>query len=119
MDAVGEAASVKRQIGYRFMKSTHRGTNQIAVRSYNERLLLQLVRSQGELTKAEAIRVSMLPSNTTSVIFRKIEIDSLVISDNGFLGKRGQPSTSPLTKVRPSCVHSDSVSLSYMRTSLR
>ncbi|CCN47703.1 putative Transcriptional regulator, ROK family [Vibrio nigripulchritudo MADA3029] len=75
------------------MKSTHRGTNQIAVRSYNERLLLQLVRSRGELTKAEATRVSMLSANATSVIFRKLESDGLVIRGNRVLGKRGQPST--------------------------
>ena len=38
--------------------NSKKGTNQVAVGSYNERLVLQLVREHGELSKAEATRAT-------------------------------------------------------------
>lgn len=70
-----------------------RGTNQLDVRGYNERLLLQLVRRHGEMTKAEATRASGLSANATSVIFRKLEKSGLVLRGDRILGRIGQPST--------------------------
>ena len=75
------------------MRSAQRGTNQVAVRSYNERLLLQLVRRHGEMTKAEATRASGLSANATSVIFRSLEERELVVRSDRILGRIGQPST--------------------------
>ena len=70
-----------------------RGTNQLDLRSYNERLLLQLVRRQGEMTKAEATRASGLSANATSVIFRELERNGLVLRGDRIHGRIGQPST--------------------------
>ena len=72
---------------------SQRGTNQVAIRGYNERLLLQLVRRHGEMTKAEATRASGLSANATSVIFRAFEESGLVIRGDRILGRIGQPST--------------------------
>lgn len=70
-----------------------RGTNQVAVRSYNERLLLQLVRRHGAMTKAEATRASGLSANAISVIFRALEESELLVRGDRILGRIGQPST--------------------------
>ncbi len=70
-----------------------RGTNQLDLRSYNERLLLQLVRRHGQMTKAEATRASGLSANATSVIFRELEKNGLVLRGDRILGRIGQPST--------------------------
>ena len=74
-------------------KSTNRGSNQIAVRSYNERLILHLVRHHGNLTKSEAARATGLSANAVSVIFRALEEEDLVIREAPLRGRIGQPST--------------------------
>ena len=74
-------------------KNVLKGTNQIAVRSHNERLVLQLVREHGELTKAEATRATGLSPNASSVIFRSLEDDNLLVRGMPIRGKIGQPST--------------------------
>ena len=73
--------------------NAQRGTNQVAVRSYNERLLLQLVRRHGEMTKAEATRASGLSANAISVIFRALEESGLLVRGDRIFGRIGQPST--------------------------
>ena len=73
--------------------NAQRGTNQVAVRSYNERLLLQLVRRHGEMSKAEATRASGLSANAVSVIFRALEESGLLVRGDRILGRIGQPST--------------------------
>lgn len=70
-----------------------RGTNQVAVGSYNERLVLQLVREHGELSKAEATRATGLSANAISVIFRSLEAEGLLLRGEPIRGKVGQPST--------------------------
>ncbi|WMS44592.1 ROK family transcriptional regulator [Acuticoccus sp. MNP-M23] len=74
-------------------QSPNRGSNQIAVRSYNERLILQLVRWHPGLTKSEAIRATGLSPNAVSVIFRSLEDAALIIRDAPIRGRIGQPST--------------------------
>ena len=74
-------------------KSTNRGSNQIAVRSYNERLILHLVRHHGNLTKSEAARATGLSANAVSVIFRALEEEGFVIREAPLRGRIGQPST--------------------------
>ena len=96
LDAIAPKAPRKiRQRGVEgCMRSTgQRGTNQLDVRGYNERLLLQLVRRHGEMTKAQATRASGLSANATSVIFRKLEKSGLVLRGERILGRIGQPST--------------------------
>lgn len=74
-------------------KSPNRGSNQIAVRSYNERLILQLVRQHGNMTKSEAARATGLSANAVSVIFRALEDEDLLIRNAPLRGRIGQPST--------------------------
>ena len=70
-----------------------RGSNPAAVRSYNERLVLQLVREHETLTKAEATRATGLSPNAISVIFRGLEKDGLLLRGEPIRGRIGQPST--------------------------
>ncbi|WP_415717600.1 ROK family protein [Roseibium sp.] len=80
-----------------------KGTNLVAVRSHNERLVLQLVREQGALTKADATRATGLSANAISVLFRALEEDGLLLRDKPIRGKIGQPST-PL-RINPEARH--------------
>jgi len=87
----------------RLRTNTRKGTNQVAVRSHNERLILQLVREHGALTKAEATRATGLSANAISVLFRSLEEDGLLLRDAPIRGKIGQPST-PL-RLNPDAHH--------------
>jgi predicted NBD/HSP70 family sugar kinase len=69
-----------------------RGTNQIGVRLYNERLVLSLIRRHGSLPKAEIARQTNLSAQTIGVIMRHLERDRLVVKQNRQRGKIGQPS---------------------------
>lgn len=69
-----------------------RGGNQITVRSHNERLILDLVRKNGELSKTEAARMTGLSNNATSVILRALEDEALLLKGEPIRGKVGQPS---------------------------
>lgn len=80
-----------------------KGTNQVAVRGYNERLVLQLVREHGALTKAEATRATGLSANAISVIFRSLESEGLLVRGEPIRGRIGQPST-PL-RINPDAHH--------------
>ncbi len=84
-------------------KNSKKGTNQVAVRGYNERLVLQLVREHGALTKAEATRATRLSANATSVIFRSLENKGLLVRGEPIRGRIGQPST-PL-RINPDAHH--------------
>lgn len=72
--------------------SARRGSNQVAVRHYNERLILQLIRRRGRLTKAEATRATGLSANAVSTIFRSLEAENLLVRGEPDKGKLGQPS---------------------------
>ncbi len=77
----------------RLFVNPKKGTNQVAVGNYNERLVLQLVREHGELSKAEATRASGLSANAISVIFRSLEADGLLLRGEPIRGRVGAPST--------------------------
>lgn len=87
----------------RLLSHPQKGSNQIAVRSYNERLVLQLIREHGRLTKAEATRATGLSANAASVIFRALESEGLVLREEPIRGRIGQPST-PL-RINPEAHH--------------
>ena len=70
-----------------------RGTSQIGVRLYNERLALSLIRQHGQLPKAEIARLTGLSAQTVSVIVRQLEKDGLLIKGEIQRGKVGQPLT--------------------------
>ncbi len=68
-----------------------RGTSQVGVRLYNERLALSLIRQHEQLPKAEIARLTGLSAQTVSVIVRQLEKDDLLIKGELQRGKVGQP----------------------------
>ena len=56
-----------------------RGTNQVGVRLYNERLVLSLVRRHGALPKADIARLTGLSPQTTTVIMNRLAEDGLLL----------------------------------------
>ncbi len=76
-----------------FLRSNpQRGSNQTRLRDYNERLILQLIRNHGWLTKSEATRATGLSPNSVSMIYKTLEFDDLLIRGKPEPGKIGQPS---------------------------
>ena len=60
-----------------------RGSNQVAVRQYNERLVLQTILLQGPMPKAELARLVGLTPQTITHIVRDLESAGLLV--------RGEP----------------------------
>ncbi len=69
-----------------------KGSNQAAVRAFNERLVLSLVRRFGNMAKADIARSTGLSAQTVSVIMRALELDGLLLRGEPVRGKVGQPS---------------------------
>lgn len=69
-----------------------RGTNQVGVRLYNERLVLSLIRRHGELPKADIARLTGLSPQTISIIMNQLEADGLLQRGSPTRGRVGQPS---------------------------
>lgn len=72
--------------------ASSRGTNQIGVRLYNERLVLSLIRRRGELPKADIARLTGLSPQTISIIMNQLEADGLLRRGRPQRGRIGQPS---------------------------
>jgi len=72
--------------------SINRGSNQIGVRAYNERLVLALVRRHGAMARADIARKTGLSAQTISVIIRELEKDGLITQGERVRGRVGQPS---------------------------
>ena len=68
-----------------------RGTNQLGVRLYNERLVLSLIRRHGALPKADIARRTGLSPQTISIITNALEADGLLQRLAPLRGKVGQP----------------------------
>ena len=69
-----------------------RGSNQIGVRAYNERLVLALVRRHGAMARVDIARKTGLSAQTISVIIRELEKDGLITQGERVRGRVGQPS---------------------------
>lgn len=69
-----------------------RGSNQGAMRAYNERLVLSLIRQFGPKPKAEIARTTGLSPQTVSVIMRALEGEGLLVKREPVRGNVGQPS---------------------------
>jgi predicted NBD/HSP70 family sugar kinase len=69
-----------------------RGTNQIGVRLYNERLVLSLIRRAGSLPKADVARMTGLSPQTISIITNQLTDDGLLLKGKPQRGRIGQPS---------------------------
>lgn len=68
------------------------GINQIGGRAYNERLVLSLIRIEGQAPKAELARMTGLSAQTLTLIVNRLEADGLVTRRPPRRGKVGQPS---------------------------
>ena len=69
-----------------------RGSNLVGVREYNERLILQTVRMQGAIPKAQIARLTGLTAQTVSTIVSEFEAEGLLRRLKPQKGKVGQPS---------------------------
>lgn len=69
-----------------------RGTNQIGVRLYNERLVLSLIRLHREMPKVEIARLTGLSPQTISIITNQLTADGLLLKGTPQRGRIGQPS---------------------------
>jgi predicted NBD/HSP70 family sugar kinase len=68
-----------------------RGANQVGLRAANERLVLSLIRTHGQLSKAQIAELSGLTAQTASVICRGLVEAGLLIAGAPIKGKVGQP----------------------------
>lgn len=68
------------------------GSNQIGMREFNERVVLQAIRLHGSLPKAELARLTGLSTQTVSVIINRLLDEGLVRKLDSLRGKVGQPS---------------------------
>ncbi len=73
------------------LQDRHRGSSQLGMRLYNERLALSLIRQQGSLPKSEIARQTGLTAQTISVILKQLEADGLVRKEKPLRGRVGQP----------------------------
>jgi predicted NBD/HSP70 family sugar kinase len=69
-----------------------RGSNQVGVGQFNERVVLQAIRLHGPLAKAEIARLTHLTAQTVSLIIARLEAADLVLKRDPVRGRVGQPS---------------------------
>lgn len=77
--------------GSQAIDSTRPGTNHVALRAVNERLVLSLIRTHGSLSKAQLAELSGLAAQTASVITRSLIDAGLLVAGAPVKGKVGQP----------------------------
>lgn len=70
---------------------TLKGANQVGLRASNERLVLSLIRTHGQLSKAQIAELSGLTAQTASVICRGLLDAGLLNAGARVAGKVGQP----------------------------
>jgi len=69
-----------------------RGSNQVGMRQFNERVVLQAIRLNGCLPKADLARLTGLTAQTIGLITTRLEDDGLVLKQSPVRGRIGQPS---------------------------
>jgi predicted NBD/HSP70 family sugar kinase len=69
-----------------------RGSNHVGMRQFNERVVLQAIRLNGSLPKAEIARLTGLTAQTIGLITTRLEEDGLLIRHQPLRGRIGQPS---------------------------
>ncbi len=69
------------------------GGNSVAVRHFNERRLLTVLRRLGEASKPDLSRQLNLTQNTVGQIVQSLEQQGLITSAGRRMGQRGQPAT--------------------------
>lgn len=69
-----------------------RGSNQVGMRQFNERVVLQALRLHGALPKADLARLTGLTAQTIGLITARLEEDGLLLRQDRVRGRIGQPS---------------------------
>lgn len=69
-----------------------RGSNHVGMRQFNERVVLQALRTHGSLAKAEIARVTGLTAQTIGLITARLDEDHLLRREAPVRGRVGQPS---------------------------
>jgi predicted NBD/HSP70 family sugar kinase len=69
-----------------------RGSNQMGMRQFNERVVLHAIRLHGAQPKADLARLTHLSSQSVSLIIDRLLADELVTKQEPVRGKVGQPS---------------------------
>ena len=69
-----------------------RGSNHVGMRQFNERVVLQAIRLNGSVSKADIARLTRLTPQTVQIIIARLEADGLVRKLEPLRGKVGQPS---------------------------
>ena len=72
---------------------TRRGSNLLGVRNYNERLIIDIIRQNGVLSKADIARITKLSAQTVTVIVNNLIENGLLRKNPTERGRVGQPST--------------------------
>jgi predicted NBD/HSP70 family sugar kinase len=90
MDTTGTRSPLKRTVG----------SNQVGMRQFNERIVLQAIRLHGPLPKADVGRLTRLSMQTVSMIVERLIDDGLLVKQARVRGRIGQPSV-------PIALHAD------------
>jgi predicted NBD/HSP70 family sugar kinase len=69
-----------------------RGSNHVGMRQFNERVVLQALRQNGSLPKADLARLTGLTAQTIGLITTRLDEDGLLIRHDPVRGRIGQPS---------------------------
>jgi predicted NBD/HSP70 family sugar kinase len=69
-----------------------RGSNHSGMRQFNERIVLQAIRHQGAIPKADLARLTQLSTQTVAIIVGRLLDDGLLFKQDRIRGKIGQPS---------------------------
>lgn len=69
------------------------GTNQEGTSAHNRRVIIEAIRLNGPLSRADLARATRLTKQTVSNLIDSLEADGLVASEEVVRGGRGQPST--------------------------
>ena len=69
-----------------------RGSNHVGMRQFNERVVLQAIRLNASIPKAELARLTGLTAQTIGLISARLEEDGLLVRQDRVRGRIGQPS---------------------------
>lgn len=69
-----------------------RGSNHVGMRAFNERVVLQAIRLNGALPKADLARLTGLTAQTIGLITTRLDEDGLLVRHEPVRGRIGQPS---------------------------